>query len=36
MTFPDALDGALGVKFVDSAVESSASGGTWTSCELLI
>jgi len=29
MTFPDAWDGAVGVAFVDAAVESSTTNGTW-------
>ncbi len=32
--FPTARDGALGVKFVDAAMTSSAAGGAWTSAVL--
>ena len=32
--FPTARDGALGVKFVDAAMASSAAGGAWTSAVL--
>jgi predicted dehydrogenase len=28
--FPDAIDGAWGVRFVDAAIESSVAGGAWT------
>ncbi len=31
---PDVVDGARGVKFVAAAVESNASGGTWTPARL--
>lgn len=34
MQFPQALDGVLGLKFVDAAIESSAAGGVWTSSTL--
>ncbi len=34
LQFPNALDGAIGVKFVLAAVESSNSNGAWTSCQL--
>lgn len=34
MHFPNAWDGALGVKFVDAAIASSAAGGVWTSATL--
>jgi len=30
--FPNSLDGLLGVRFVDSVIESSNAGGTWTKC----
>ena len=32
--FPTALDGALGVRFVDAAMASSAAGGAWTDATL--
>ena len=32
--FPNAEDGAKGVKFVEAAVASTATNGAWTSCEL--
>ena len=32
--FPNEIDGAIGVKFVDSAIASSAAGGAWTSALL--
>lgn len=32
--FPNEIDGALGVKFVDAAMASSAAGGAWTSAVL--
>ena len=32
--FPNALDGALGVRFVDAAMASSAAGGAWTDATL--
>jgi predicted dehydrogenase len=32
--FPNARDGALGVKFVDAVMTSSAAGGAWTSAVL--
>ena len=35
MTFPTEVDGAIGVKFVDAVVESSAANGVWTNAELL-
>jgi hypothetical protein len=31
--FPDALDGLMGVTFVDAAIRSSAGGGAWTPVE---
>ena len=31
LQFPNEVDGALGVKFVEAAVASSAAGGAWTS-----
>ena len=34
MSFPNADDGVLGVKFVEAAMASSASDGAWTSCAL--
>lgn len=34
MTFPTEVDGAIGVKFVDAAVESSSAGGAWTDAKL--
>jgi hypothetical protein len=30
LQFPDARDGALGVKFVDAVMQSSVGGGVWT------
>ncbi len=33
MHFPDALDGLMGVAFVDATIRSSARGGVWTSVE---
>lgn len=36
MTFPTEIDGAIGVKFVDAVVKSSAANGVWTSAELQI
>ena len=32
--FPNAEDGARGVRFVEATIESSAAGGAWTSCAL--
>ena len=32
--FPNEIDGALGVKFVEAAMASSAAGGAWTSAHL--
>jgi len=32
--FPTVRDGALGMKFIAAAVESSASGGTWVNAQL--
>ncbi len=32
--FPNALDGAMGLKFVEAAIKSSAAGGAWTSAVL--
>jgi predicted dehydrogenase len=32
--FPNEIDGALGVKFVEAAMASSAAGGAWTSAVL--
>jgi predicted dehydrogenase len=34
--FPTEIDGAIGVKFVDAVVESSAANGVWTNSELLV
>jgi len=34
--FPNAMDGALGLKFVEAAIASSRAGGTWTSAVLEI
>ncbi len=34
--FPDARDGAIGVKFVDASMTSSAAGGAWTTAALPI
>ncbi len=34
MQFPNATDGVVGVRFVEAAVESSESGGAWTSARL--
>jgi predicted dehydrogenase len=36
MTFPTEVDGAIGVRFVDAVVESSAANGVWTNAELLV
>lgn len=35
MTFPTEVDGAIGVKFVDAVVASSAANGAWTNAQLL-
>ena len=35
MTFPTALDGAIGLAFVESAIESSRAGGTWVNVPVL-
>lgn len=32
MFFPNSNDGLLGLKFIESVIESSKSGGRWTSC----
>nr|MDP9495112.1 gfo/Idh/MocA family oxidoreductase [Actinomycetota bacterium] len=32
--FPNEVDGALGVKFVDAAMASNANGGSWTNALL--
>lgn len=32
MTFPDVVDGAIGVMFVEAAMDSSANDGEWTEC----
>lgn len=32
--FPNAKDGAIGIKFVQSALESSKANGAWTKCHL--
>ncbi len=32
--FPKALDGVLGLRFTEAAIESSAAGGAWTSSTL--
>jgi predicted dehydrogenase len=34
MSFPTEVDGALGVKFVDAVVKSSAANGVWTDAGL--
>jgi hypothetical protein len=34
--FPNEIDGALGVKFVEAAMASSAAGGAWTSAVLKV
>ena len=34
LEFPDVVEGALGVKFVQAAVESNATGGAWVDCRL--
>ncbi len=34
MHFPNALDGVLGTKFVEAAIESSSAGGAWTSATM--
>jgi predicted dehydrogenase len=34
LQFPNEVDGALGVKFVEAAIASSAAGGAWTSARL--
>jgi hypothetical protein len=31
--FPNARDGAIGVRFVDAVMQSSAAGGAWTNAE---
>ncbi|HNW00813.1 MAG TPA: gfo/Idh/MocA family oxidoreductase, partial [Burkholderiaceae bacterium] len=30
--FPNSLDGLLGVRFVDSVIQSSNNNGAWTAC----
>ena len=35
LQFPNARDGAIGVRFVEAAVASSNAGGAWTSAELV-
>jgi hypothetical protein len=34
--FPDAIDGAIGLRFVEAAIASSRAGGSWTSAVLEI
>ncbi len=34
LTFPNARDGAIGIRFVEAAVTSSAAGGAWTDAGL--
>jgi predicted dehydrogenase len=34
LQFPDALDGAIGIRFVQAATESSKAGGGWTDASL--
>ena len=34
LVFPNVIDGALGVKFVEAAIASSGAGGAWTSAVL--
>lgn len=34
LRFPDALDGAIGLRFVEATTESSRAGGAWTSAVL--
>jgi len=34
MGFPNEIDGALGVRFVDAVIASSSAGGAWTNAEL--
>ncbi|MBI2717425.1 MAG: Gfo/Idh/MocA family oxidoreductase [Rhizobiales bacterium] len=36
LSFPDIVDGVLGVKFVDAAVQSNRAGGTWVDCTLKV
>jgi predicted dehydrogenase len=33
--FPNALDGVMGMVFVEAAVQSNANGGAWTNCRKL-
>jgi len=33
LQFPNARDGAIGVRFVDAVMQSSAAGGAWTNAE---
>ena len=34
MTFPNQVDGAIGVRFIEAALESSRSGAAWTDATL--
>jgi hypothetical protein len=34
LRFPDALDGAIGLRFVEAATASSQAGGEWTNAVL--
>ena len=34
LAYPTAVDGALGVKFIEAALASSQSGGAWVGCSL--
>jgi hypothetical protein len=34
LQFPDALDGAIGLSFVQAAIASSKAGGGWTDARL--
>jgi predicted dehydrogenase len=34
LEYPDVWEGALGVKFIEAASQSSLSGGEWTSCRI--
>ena len=34
LRYPDVVDGARGVRFVEAATASAAAGGTWVDCRL--
>jgi predicted dehydrogenase len=36
LRYPDLVEGARGVRFIEAAAESAASGGTWVDCSLLV